>query len=141
MSKILAESLYEFRKENSEELNEAIQPGKTFRQNFLKAAHALVKAGREDVVKTLTAWAKKLASLGWPKEGVLRKELGDQKFKSFLAALNLINKQLPSFGATPGGRVQSGKGGDIGKDDASRLEVVSNALGMTAEELKDILTK
>jgi len=141
MSKILAESLYEFRKtNNSEELNEAIQPGKTFRQGFLKAGHALAKAGREDQVKTIWAWAKKLNSMGWPKEGVLRKELGD-KFKSFMAALNLVNKMQPSFGATAGGTTTSQKGGDIGKSTEERLAVVSKALGVTADELKDVLTK
>lgn len=142
MTKILAESLYEFRKENvTEDINEAIQPGKTFRQNFLKAGHALVAAGRKDNVKVLLAWAKKLKSLGWPKESVLKQELGDKKFKSFLAALNLVNKQLPSFAAKPGGSAQRTSGGNIGESTEERLEVIANATGITVEELKGILTK
>jgi len=144
MSKLIAESLYEFRaeRENAQELNEAIQPGKTFRQLFLQAAHALVKAGQVEKVKGLLKWAKKLQELGWPREIALKKALGDQGYKSFIkGVLPFMQKQVPSFSATPGGTTASQKGGDVGKDDATRLQVVADALGIAQDELKSAITK
>ena len=151
MSKIITESLNEFRefrevrdskKDSKEVLNEAIQPGRTFRERFLKATHSLVKAGKVDKAESLYKWAKKLKNLGWPREMALKKALGDKVFNSFIKlVLPYTIKQVPSFAADVGGGTASRKGGDIGKDDATRLSVVAGALGISEDELKGIIIK
>lgn len=141
-NKLIAESLDDYMK-SKEELNESLAVGgKLFRQIFLKAAHALVKANRMKEVDTLVKWAKKLKSLGYPKLEQLKKELGEETFKKFeKGLLPFMEKQLPAFGANPAGTISGGKGGDIGKDDNERLVVVSKAIGMSPDELKELITR
>lgn len=142
MSKLIAESLDDYIKDK-EQLNESLAVGgKLFRELFLKAAHALVKAGRTEDMMKLVKWAKKLKGLGYPKLAQLKQELGDDLFKKFdKGLLTFMQKQIPSFGASPSGATSGGKGGDIGKDDNERLAVVAKAAGMSTEELKDLITR
>ena len=83
-----------------------------------------------------------MQELGWPRELALKKGLGDKAYKSFIKGiLPFMVKQVPSFSAGTGGSTSETKGGDIGKDEATRLQVVATALGMDANELKGYVTK
>lgn len=126
-----------------ESLNESFSVGgKLFREIFLKSCHALVKAGRVEEVKKIVDWAKKLKELGWPKLPELKTKIGEEALKKFeKGIIPFMERQLPSFGATPGGTVSGGKGGSIGKDDNERAEVIAKAIGMSKEEVLELIKK
>jgi hypothetical protein len=147
MSKILTESLYEFR-ESQEPVNEAkglfgdlASQGKQFRKMFLPATYALLQDGRKTEVQGLTKWLKKLAEWGWPADKDLKAKVGEQGFKSFQGAIKFMNNNLPSYAVTPGGATQSRAGKDTGKSDAERAKAIAEVVGMEAQELADLLKK
>ena len=141
MSKILSESLQEYRNLHEEEINESMSSyGKRFREIFLKVGYALIKAGRTKDFQKIVNTAKILKGKGWPKFPEIKKVLGDEKFKKFELILNFMNKQLPSFSVTPGG-TEKASSGQIGKDDNERVAVISKAIGMTPEEVVALIKK
>jgi len=147
MSKVLAESLYEFKESQKESVNEAkglfgdlASQGKQFRKMFLPGAYAIIKKGQKEQVVSLVKWLKKLAELGWPGDKDLKAKLGDKGFKSLQNANKFLNNALPSFAATPGGASQA-KGGDTGKSDQERAVAIAQVLGMEAADLAALLKK
>lgn len=148
MSKLLAESLYEFRKENSEEeVNEAkglfgdlAAQGKQFRKMFPEAGAALIKKGKKDNVATLVKWLKKLKELGFPSDKDLKAKIGDKSFQSLQNTVKYMNNQLASFAATPGG-ASAGRSGGVEGSTEDHIKAIAAEVGMEAQELADLLKK
>lgn len=145
MSKVLAESLHEYR--DSKSINEArglfgdLAPqGKQFRKMFLPASYAIIKSGKKDSVATLGKWLKKLSDMGWPSDKEVKAKLGDKGFKSLQQANKFLNNNLPSFATGPGGGVTS-KQADTGKSDAERAAAIAEVVGMEAADLVALLKK
>ena len=140
--KLLAESLEEYRMQNSEEINEGMFDGIVagVKKHWLKAAYALASENRKNLLDVMIKWIRHLARLGWPKDREYKAKNGDhalRKLNSFYQSL--IVKQLPSFGVQPDGAVQSNRGKDIGKDAEARLAKVAKITGISVEELKKLL--
>lgn len=147
MSKLLAESLYEFRQEKSEEINEArglfgdlAAQGKQFRKMFPEAVDAMITKGKEEYVPTLVKWLKKLNELGWPGDKELKQKLGEKSFKALQNVNKTLNNQLSSMSISPTG-AQGGKGSASEKSDAERIKTIAKVAGMEAQELADLLKK
>ena len=147
MSKILAESLGEFKGNKSEEVNEAKglfgdieAQGKQFRKMFLPAGHAIIKKGQKEHLASMHKWLNKLAELGWPKDSVLKSKVGEKNFKGLQQVNKFLNNNLSSFAATPGGATQA-KTADTGKDDSQRAAAIAQVLGIEVSELVDLLKK
>jgi len=146
MSKILKESLYKFResRQPKEEINEglSVAPGAVFREYFLKAGYVLASDGRKKEVQVLVNWAKKLKGLGYPKASKIKAAIGEDQWKKFeKGVLPFMQKQIPSFAAAPGGAASANKGGSVGKDDNERAAAIAKVVGMTPEEIKDLVTR
>jgi len=147
MSKVLAESLYEFKESQKESVNEArglfgdlAAQGKQFRKMFLPGAYAILKKGQKEQVVSLGKWLKKLAELGWPGDKDLKSKLGDKAFKSLQSANKFLNNALPAYAASLGGTTQA-RGGDTGKSDQERAVALAEVLGMEASDLAALLKK
>ncbi len=141
MKKLIAESLKEFRQDR-EDLNESMSTGgKLYREIFLPVAHALVKANRLDFVGDIVKWGKDLKSKGWPKRSEMKKIYGADVLAKFDRMIKYMEKQQPSMSIGMGAGAGVNKGGDIGKTDEERLKVISDAIDMTPEEIKTMITK
>ena len=145
MSKILAESLHEYR--DSKSVNEArglfgdlAAQGKQFRKMFLPAGYAIIQSGKKDTVASLGKWLKKLAEMGWPSDKEIKAKLGDKGFKKLVQANKFLNNNLPSFAAGPAGGVTSKKA-DSGKSDEQRAQAIAQVMGIEVSELVDLLKK
>jgi len=146
MSKVLAESLKEYR-ESKESLNEAkglfgdlASQGKQFRKMFLPASYAIIKSGKKEHVVTLGKWLKKLSEMGWPSDKEIKAKMGEKGLKSLQQANKLLNNNLSSFAATPGGSTTSKKS-DTGSNDQERLFAIGQVLDMAAQDIVDLLKK
>jgi len=147
MSKLLAESLEEFRERNTEDVNEArglfgdlAAQGKQFRQMFPEAVDAMIAKGQKENVPALIKWLKKLNELGWPSDSELKKAVGDQIFKKFTNTVKVMNNKLSSASLSPSG-AQGGKSSDSNKSDVERIKTIAKVAGMEAQELADLLKK
>lgn len=147
MSKLLAESLQEYRERNTEDLNEArglfgdlAAQGKQFRMMFPEAVDAMINKGQKENVPALIKWLKKLNELGWPTDAELKKAVGDQVFKKFTNVVKFMNNKLSSTSLSPSG-AQGGKSSDSKKSDVERIKSIAKVAGMEAQELADLLKK
>ena len=146
MSKILAESLHEYRG-SKESVNEATglfgdlaSQGKQFRKMFLPATYALIKKGEEDRVDSMMKWLKKLAELEYPGDKDLKAKLGEKNFKVLSNVNKFLNNNLSSFAATPGG-ANTSKKADTGKSNEERLNAIAKVAGVDAQEIANMLKK
>ena len=147
MSKLLAESLQEFRERNIEDVNEArglfgdiAAQGKQFRKMFPEAVDAMIAKGQKENVPALVKWLKKLKELGWPSDSELKKAVGEQTFKKLANVLKVMNNNLSSASISPSG-ASGGKTSASKKSDEERIRTIAGVVGMEAQELADLLKK
>lgn len=147
MTKLLAESLYEFRESKSEDINEArgllgdlAAQGKQFRKMFPEAVDAMITKGKKEYVPTLVKWLKKLNELGWPGDKELKQKLGEKSFKALQNVNKTLNNNLSSITISPTG-AQGGRDSKSEKSDAERIKNIAQVAGMEAQELADLLKK
>jgi hypothetical protein len=147
MTKILAESLYEFRKENNDDLNEArgllgdlAAQGKQFRKMFPEAVDAMINKGKKENVPTLIKWLKKLNELGWPSDKELKAKLGEKSYKALQNINKALNNNLASMAVSPAG-TQGGTTSKSEKSDVERIKSIAKVAGMEVQELIDLLKK
>jgi len=148
MEKLLAESLYEFRKiESNEDINEArgllgdlAAQGKQFRKMFLEGVDALIEKGKKEEVPTLIKWLKKLNELGWPSDKELKSKMGEKGLKALQNINKVLNNNLGSLSVSPTG-AQGGKAGKSEKSNEERVRNIAKVAGMEAQELADLLKK
>ena len=145
----IAESLKEFNESKIEEkdINEVRglfgdlkSYSEQFRSMFLTGAYVALTKGRNENVKSLYIWLKKMNELGWAKNSIVKEKLGSKNYKSFQAVIKFLNNLLPSFTATPGGTTNSNSG-KTGKDDQERAKLIANVIGINSDELFKLLEK